>query len=50
MEKLLYILSIIFFIPYLGAYLIANIFRLEGRENMPTIKEWFGFTEEEEEE
>ena len=46
---LLYTLAIVFLIPYFSIYILSNILKLEGAENMPNIKEWFGFTEEEEE-
>ena len=46
-KLLLYTLSTIFFAPYFGAYVLSHLLKLEGVENMPTIKEWFGFIEEE---
>lgn len=42
MSKILYrLLAVLFFAPYFGAYAISYALRLPGRENMPTIKEWF---------
>ena len=41
MKKLLYIIPAFLFIPYMCAYIIAHVFRMKGREDVPTIKEWF---------
>ena len=42
MKKTFYaILATVCFIPYICAYGIAYLFKMEDRENMPTVKEWF---------
>ena len=43
MKKVLYtILVTVLFIPYVLAYGIAHLFKMEDRDDMPTVKEWFG--------
>lgn len=42
MKKILYtVLAILLFVPYMLAYGIAHLFKMEEREDMPTAKEWF---------
>ena len=42
MKKVLYaIITTVLFTPYILAYGIAHLFKIEDRENMPTAKEWF---------
>ena len=41
MKIFYYLLATLFFAPYAAAFTAAHVFKMEGRENMPTIKEWF---------
>ena len=41
MKIFYYLLATLFFTPYALAFATAHIFKIDGHENMPTIKEWF---------
>lgn len=44
---LINIIRVVFFVPYVLAYIISRSLKLKNYENMPTIAEWFGKLAEE---
>lgn len=47
MKRILYfVLATILFVPYICAYVIAHLFKMNDREDMPNAKEWFAIPKE----
>ena len=41
------VIRVMFFVPYVLAYIISRSLKLKNYEDMPTIAEWFGKLTEE---